>query len=97
MFLFLGAAPISVAEPANEGPGARTSIAKANLHEEAEAAVSTRPVALGTPGSTANPNAAGARAQARPLTRAAAQRRVEEMSPMAWLASYGPVTVGQNE
>ncbi|MFK7894368.1 MAG: hypothetical protein AB8G23_00955 [Myxococcota bacterium] len=32
---------------------------------------------------------------ARPLTRAAAQLRVDTMSPTDWLASFGHVTVGQ--
>jgi hypothetical protein len=31
----------------------------------------------------------------RPLTRAAAQLRVETMSPADWLASFGDVTVGR--
>ncbi len=31
-----------------------------------------------------------------PLTRAAARRRVETMSPTDWLASYGEVVVGRN-
>ncbi|MGB0620235.1 MAG: hypothetical protein ACPGVZ_12300 [Myxococcota bacterium] len=30
-----------------------------------------------------------------PLTRAASRRRVEEMSPRDWLASYGDVVVGR--
>ena len=30
----------------------------------------------------------------RPLTRAAAQKQIEEMSPMLWLSSFGPVVVG---
>lgn len=30
-----------------------------------------------------------------PLTRAASRRRVEEMSPRDWLASYGDIVVGR--
>jgi len=32
-----------------------------------------------------------------PLTRAAAKQRVNEMSPVGWLASFGPVVVGNNQ
>lgn len=32
-----------------------------------------------------------------PLTRAATQQHVDEMSPMGWLASYGTVVVGYSE
>ena len=32
-----------------------------------------------------------------PLTRAATQQHVDEMSPMGWLASYGPVVVGRSK
>jgi hypothetical protein len=32
-----------------------------------------------------------------PLTRAAARVRIEEMSPIRWLANYGNVSIGQRE
>lgn len=32
-----------------------------------------------------------------PLTRAAARQRVEEMSPAAWLAHFGPVSIERHE
>jgi hypothetical protein len=32
-----------------------------------------------------------------PLTRAAARLRIEEMSPVRWLAHYGNVSIGQRE
>jgi len=32
--------------------------------------------------------------QPRPLTRAATQQRIDDMSPVGWLASFGPVVVG---
>ena len=31
-----------------------------------------------------------------PLTRAAAQQRIEAMTPLGWLASYGDVVVGRD-
>jgi len=32
-----------------------------------------------------------------PLTRAATQRRIDEMSPTRWLSRYGSVSIGQRE
>ena len=32
-----------------------------------------------------------------PLTRAAAHERVEAMSPLLWLARYGPVSIGRRD
>ena len=50
------------------------------------------------PGEAGQPSASDLSVASRatlPLTRAAARERVERMSPIGWLASYGQVVVGR--
>ena len=48
------------------------------------------PTANTTPSTPGTPNVP-------PLTRAATRLRIEEMSPVRWLANYGIVSIGQRE
>jgi hypothetical protein len=92
--LLVASAAIAMANPAID---ARATAPGTTLTDETEAPVSTRPATLDRPSLAGPAHAAGSAANQTPLTRAASKRRVDEMSPMAWLAHYGPVTVGPNE
>jgi hypothetical protein len=56
--------------------------------------VSTRPIGRDRPDAGDLARRHVAALDRPPLTRAAAQRRVEQMSPTAWLSRYGDVTIG---
>jgi hypothetical protein len=100
----LGVCGISTAEPAVEtplaAPAAEPPAAESPPSPTSltDAAVSTSPMARDVlpqetetaPHASAN---LGIRRDGVPLTRAAAQRRVDTMSPMDWLSAYGPVRI----
>jgi len=58
-------------------------------------AVSTRPIDAARKASVAPSRRPLVSTHAPALTRAAAQRRIDEMSPTDWLSLYGHVSVGQ--
>jgi hypothetical protein len=64
---------------------------------ESESPVSTSPGGLARPTATEPEQLAGEDPNDLPLTRAATRRRIESMSPVTWLSSFGPVTVGRTE
>ena len=59
--------------------------------------VSTSPTDLTKAGSGDGPLETAPSTDDPPLTRAATQRRIDEMSPTRWLARYGSVSIGQRE
>lgn len=93
--LIVGFASIASADPANDARSPDPHTTASDRAPAAEAAVSTSPVALGMPGLSAESDPVAVDADAMPLTRAASQQRVDEMSPMSWLSSYGNITIGQ--
>ncbi len=95
--LLLGSASVAAAGPPEGRLDARSSGPIVNATAETEASVSTSPIALGATGPFERATAPRSHRETMPLTRAASQQRVEEMSPMAWLARYGAVTVGRTE
>lgn len=56
--------------------------------------VSTSPVDLAEPDSTQQQPTATRSVNGPPLTRAASQLRIKEMSPTRWLAQFGNVSIG---
>ena len=77
------AAPSRASEPAPDSHGDRP--------------VSTSPVQLGHAAVGPPGPSRVERADAPPLTRAAAQQRIETMSPEAWLAGFGSVRVERRD
>jgi hypothetical protein len=59
--------------------------------------VSTSPIEGTVPGSLESASPRNPANEAPPLTRAATQRRIEEMSPARWLARYGHVSIDQRD
>lgn len=59
--------------------------------------VSTSPTGLTQAGSGDRPLETAPSADDPPLTRAATQLRIDEMSPTRWLSRYGNVSIGQRE
>jgi len=92
------AAASSSDDPAADpiGPDTRVTDETAQAHET-DAPVSTRPLLRDARSSASKPAAAGSGAERTPLTRAASQQRVNGMSPVAWLAGYGHVTIERTE
>jgi hypothetical protein len=89
------AAPAS-ADSAEAAPLAmRPNSAAPRAGTETESPVSTSPDALAGPTASRGESIAGYDPDHLPLTRAAARRRIEDMSPVTWLSSFGAVTVGR--
>lgn len=93
------AAP-ATADPADAAsleasPVVRPNDARAVAEDETESPVSTSPSELAAAGAEPRERLAGQGSDGLPLTRAAARRRVEAMTPVTWLSSFGPVTVGR--
>lgn len=85
------ARPRTEAGAADQPGGTRATAAHARVSmspEEDAAAVSPAPPASAR---------AGESTHATPLTRAAARRRVETISPVPWLARFGPVSLERRE
>jgi hypothetical protein len=59
--------------------------------------VSTSPTDLAKAGSADTKPETASSTDDPPLTRAATQRRIDEMSPTRWLSRYGSVSIGQRE
>ena len=72
-------------EPASEAPGS------------IEAAVSMSPAPFEGDSDRTNASRVQPSPHPLPLTRAATQQHIDDMSPVGWLASFGPVTVGNGQ
>lgn len=70
-------------------PGPR-SVEAQSVSSESHTAQSTT-----SPSATARANPSAVASQ--PLTRAAAQLRIDEMSPVGWLRHFGSVSIGQRD
>jgi len=81
------AGPIGAAAAENAGPQAAD--ARVSMSPE-EASATNSPAA---PSTQSTPKSA----DAPPLTRAAARQRVETISPVPWLARFGPVSLKNHE
>ena len=92
--LALGLVALAAAASSDDEPATRAIAQEISATDETEAPVSTSPLSLGRRDLVSEPNAAAPDAKVTPLTRAASQQRVDEMSPVVWLAGYGPVTIG---
>lgn len=92
--LLIPAASIADPTPAQSGPAA--IIAPPLAAPDRANSVSMSPSLVGVrPNTTTALTPLEGDETARPLTRAAAQLRVETMSPADWLAGFGNVTVGR--
>lgn len=94
----LGAAlaPVAQAEEPTPATGP-TAVASSDLAADAEAGgpVSTSPRAALTDRDSSVQRGAAGGPSPLPLTRAATQLRVEQMSPVEWLSRFGSIEVGQ--
>ena len=85
-------------DPGNQPPLAlRPNNTAPPADSETESPVSTSPGASARPAATPRDPLAGEDPEDLPLTRAATRRRIEAMSPVTWLSSFGSVTVGRPE
>lgn len=92
---FAASASADPAEPA--ALALRPNNAAPPAGNETESPVSTSPGALARPSATSSESLATDDPDDLPLTRAAARQRVEAMSPVSWLSSFGSVSVGQSQ
>ena len=64
---------------------------------EPDRSVSTSPMTASAAGSAIAEASASAPSSAPPLTRAATQRHIDEMSPASWLSQFGRVSIDRRE
>ncbi len=104
--LLYGAGPATAESPSLSGPPVQAERASRTGAREAGATVAAAKarVSMSAEGQAGSPpptsamtRRTGADDNGLPLTRAAARQRVEEMSPAAWLAHFGPVSIERHE
>lgn len=64
---------------------------------ERDRSVSTSPMTASAVASASAESSASTPSSAPPLTRAATQRRIDEMSPAGWLSQFGRISIGRRE
>jgi len=92
--LALAIAAVAAAASSDDEPATRAIAQEFSVTDETEAPVSTSPLSLYKRDLVSEPNPARSGADVTPVTRAASQQRVDDMSPVGWLASFGSVTIG---